>query len=249
MNFSRLHIKCTSESCCLQFQQTTCHKTEKKKTFLCAVAFNQRHSEWKPESVSSSPVSAPAHRTFRAQCGILSSQTQFKLLRWHWEPGSFFVVVFVLLTELSLQNETFHQASATSWKKHHSLAGVSFNLFIFSFGKKKRNLNKGFMKRTKAKPRTNTERFGPHFFLLASQLPFTVPTCTSQGSRQARPERDANLSWHIKLRLARITELTATNGQAERLSSRAEGPHQIRLPAGACDLGGVHHVVAYWRDC
>lgn len=120
---------------------------------------------------------------------------------------------------------------------------------FFLLAKKKRNLNKGFMKRTKAKPRTNTQRFGPHFFLLASQLPFTVPTCTSQGSRQARPERDANLSWHIKLRLARITELTATNGQAERLSSRAEGPHQIRLPAGACDLGGVHHVVAYWREC
>lgn len=133
-------------------------------------------------------------------------------------------------------------------KKTPLTSGVSFNLFIFSFGKKRRNLNKGFMKRAKAKPRTNTERFGPHFFLLASQLPFTVPTRTSQGARQARPERDANLSWHIKLRLARITELSATNGQAERLSSRAEGPHQIRLLAGACDLGGVHHVVAYWRD-
>lgn len=162
--------------------------------------------------------------------------------------AAFFVVVFVLLTELSRQNETFHQAvrhpekNTTHWQEW-----VLIYLF-FLLAKKGRNLNKGFMKRTKAKPRTNTERFGPHFFLLASQLPFTVPTRTSQGARQARPERDANLSWHIKLRLARITELSATNGQAERLSSRAEGPHQIRLPAGACDLGGVHHVVAYWRD-
>lgn len=236
MNFSRLHIKCTSESCCLEFQQTTCHKAEKKKTFLCAVAFNQRHSEWKPESVSSSPVSAPAHRTFRAQCGILSGQTQFKLLRWHWEPGSFFCCCFRFTDWIITAKWNVPSSRATSWKKHHSLTGVSFNLFIFSFGKKRRNLNKGFMKRTKAKPRTNTERFGPHLFLLASQLPFTVPTRTSQGARQARPERDANLSWHIKLRLARITELSATNGQAERLSSRAEGPHQIRLPAGACDL-------------
>lgn len=110
MNFLRLHIKCTSEWCCLEFQQTTCHKAEKKKTFF--VLWHLINNTVN-ESLSQCPPALflrPLTELSELSVAFYQAKHNSNCSADIENLAAFFVVVFVLLTELSWQNETFHQA-------------------------------------------------------------------------------------------------------------------------------------------
>lgn len=199
---------------------------------MCCVAFHQPHREESLTLCSS--------RTLEAQCGILSTKKNARPSSSTANIPACLLLLFVCLADLIITEKwstpsELHTSSHIFWQQcfnyvfieeRHSAACTRKILregLKHLMWKELTELHIPEGLRMIKHVRLSENQSASHFFSLASWIPVTELPVHHRDRSRPETERDANLSWHVKLWLDQITKLSTINGWAERLSLHTEG--------------------------